>query len=104
MGIAEQYDGIEWDEANIRKNWEKHHVSPEETEQALKNEPYLDYDALRYLGSEKRRIVHSRTDSGRYLFIVYTVRSNRIRPICMRDMHITERKLYHEKTETDTGV
>ena len=101
-GIAEQYDGIEWDEANIRKNWDKHHVSTEETEQALRNEPYLDYDSIRYLGPEKRRIVQSRTDSGRYLFIVYTVRNNKIRPICIRDMHSTEKIQYHERTQSNS--
>ncbi len=104
MGIVEQYEGIEWDEGNVRKNWEKHRVSTTEVEEALRNEPFLDYSADKYLGSEKRRIVKSRTDAGRYLFIVYTERNNKIRPICTRDMHSTERKQYHEKTETNPSV
>ncbi|HET6402983.1 MAG TPA: BrnT family toxin [Candidatus Kapabacteria bacterium] len=101
MGIIERYDGIEWDDGNVWKNWEKHHVAPYETEQALRNEPFVEYDAEKYPGPEKRRIVKSRTDSGRYLFIVYTERNGRLRPICTRPMHESERKQYHEQTQTN---
>src|SRR5437762_9975837 len=101
MGIMDRYDGIEWDDGNVWKNWKKHHVAPYETEQALRNEPFVDYDVLHYFGTESRRIVKSRTDDGRYLFIVYTVRNSRLRPICTRDMNKTERKQYHEQTKTN---
>jgi uncharacterized DUF497 family protein len=102
MGIIDRYDGIEWDDGNVWKNWEKHHVAPYETEQALRNEPFFDYDVVKYLGTEKRRIVMSRTDAGRHLFIVYTLRNNWLRPICTRDMHQTERKQYHDKTQINS--
>jgi uncharacterized DUF497 family protein len=101
MGIIDRYDGMEWDDGNVWKNWEKHNVAPYETQQALRNEPFFDYDVEKYPKQEKRRAVMSRTDAGRYLFIVYTVRNNRVRPICTRDMHKNERKQYHERTQTN---
>ncbi len=101
MGIIDRYDGIEWDDGNVWKNWKKHHVAPYETEQALRNEPFVEYDANRDFGPEKRRIVKSRTDSGRYLFIVYTERNGKLRPICTRPMNEKERKQYHEQTQTN---
>jgi uncharacterized DUF497 family protein len=104
MGIIDRYDGIEWDDGNVWKNWKKHRVAPFETRQALKNEPFVDYDADKYPGSEKRRVVKSRTDTGRYLFIVYTERNGWLRPICTRDMNKSERKQYHDATQTNPGV
>jgi uncharacterized DUF497 family protein len=101
MGLIDKYDGFDWDEGNILKNWLKHRVSQEETEQAFSNEPYYDYDVVGYLRNEQRRIVYGKTDSGRLLFIVYTKRRNLVRPICARDAHRKERKQYEEKTKAN---
>jgi len=100
MGLIDKYDGFDWDAGNIRKNWDSHRVSRDEIEQTFSNRPWYDYEATRYVGVEKRRIVLGKTDLGRSLFIAYTERKNRVRPICARDMHKVERKLYDEKVNT----
>ncbi len=104
MGLLQDagYDGFDWDAGNSLKNWERHHVSRRETEEVFSNRPWYDYKAEGYVGNEKRSIVLGKTDKGRALFIVYTERNNRIRPISARDMYRTERKLYDEKTKTIT--
>ncbi len=102
MGLIDHYEGFDWDEGNVWKNWEKHHVAPYETEQALRNEPFLEHDSINYFGPEKRRVVKSRTDAGRYLFIVYTERKGRLRPICTRDMNKTEKKQYDEHNQSNS--
>jgi uncharacterized DUF497 family protein len=102
MGLIHKYDGFDWDGGNIRKNWEGHRVSREEIEQVFSNRPWFDYEATGYIGTEKRRIVLGKTDKGRSLFIVYTERNNRIRPISARDMHQKERNIYDEKVKANS--
>jgi uncharacterized DUF497 family protein len=102
MGLSEKYIGFDWDDGNRDKNWITHRVSQSEIEQAFSNEPYYDYDVVGYPRSELRRIITSKTDAGRLLFIVYTERGKRVRPICARDAHRNERKQYEERTKANT--
>ena len=39
--ILRSCTGFEWDKNNIDKNWEKHHVTPMESEQIFFNNPLL---------------------------------------------------------------
>jgi uncharacterized DUF497 family protein len=102
MGLIDKYDGFDWDAGNIDKNWISHKVSKEETEEAFSCDPWYGYDAVNYSGPEKRKIILAKTLKDRPLFVVYTERQNKIRPICARDMHRTERKLYDDKTKTNS--
>ncbi len=86
--------GFDWDEGNLLKNWEKHGVSAAECEQVFFNRPLLAQPDLRHSDSEIRFYALGQSDSGRRLFLVFTVREDRIRVISARDMSRTERRSY----------
>jgi hypothetical protein len=86
--------GFDWDGGNLLKNWEKHGVSAAECEQVFFNRPLLAQPDMRHSDSEIRFYVLGQSDSGRRLFLVFTVREDRIRVISARDMSRTERRSY----------
>ena len=89
-----EFQGFEWDEANIEKNWRAHRVSPSEAEQVFFNKPLLTGDDTKHSQEENRYYVLGQTDQGRLLFVVFTVRQGDIRVISARDMSRKERKIY----------
>ena len=94
--------GFEWDKYNSEKIGIKHKVSPFEGEQIFFNVPLVVTDRVKHLGRGNRYYALGRTDANSLLFVVLTVRANRIRVISARDMSRKERKVYksHEKENT----
>lgn len=86
--------GFDWDEGNLLKNWEKHSVSPSECEQVFFNRPLIAASDDHHSQSEPRYYLLGRTDTGRRLFLVFTVRGTLVRVISARDMSRKERKRY----------
>ena len=90
--------GFEWDSGNKGKN-QKHKVKDEECE-----EVFFDYnkkilkDAL-HSGKEKRYLLIGRTKKKRLLFLVFTIRKDKVRIISARDLNQKEYKLYEEKNK-----
>ena len=89
-----EFEGFDWDQGNIDKNWLAHHVTPQEAEQVFFNLPLLVVDDEKHSRTEKRYFVLGQTDENRPLFIVFTMRKGRIRVISARDMNRKERKVY----------
>ncbi len=94
--IIENCTGFDWDEGNITKNWDKHEVSSGECEQIFFNKPLIVKRDSKHSLLENRYYVLGRTDSGRLLFAVFTVRGDKIRIISARDMTIAEAKRYQK--------
>ncbi|MDD5451876.1 MAG: BrnT family toxin [Desulfovibrionales bacterium] len=86
--------GFEWDRDNLLKNWEKHGVSAVECEQIFFNRPLITAQDEKHSKGENRFYALGHTDAQRYLFVVFTIRSNRIRVISARDMNKKERREY----------
>lgn len=86
--------GFDWDEGNLLKNWEKDGVTAAECEQAFFNRPLLAQPDVGHSVAEIRFYVRGQSDSGRRLFLVFTVREDRIRVISARDMSRSERRSY----------
>ncbi|MBI5631070.1 MAG: BrnT family toxin [Elusimicrobia bacterium] len=101
METAFACEGFEWDEHNVRKNWEKHGVSFAESEEIFFNEPLLvaEVDRSKILYGEQRRLAYGVSNEKRPLFIVFTMRNNKIRIISARDMNRKEKKFYHEEAK-----
>ncbi len=98
-------NGFDWDEGNRDKNKEKHGVTTEECEQVFFNQPLFVSVDYKHSEEEPRFFVLGHTDLGRRLFIVFTVRNNKIRVISARDMSKKERKIYEElSNEENTKV
>lgn len=83
--------GFEWDDANARKKWERHRVTPEEAEDVFFNEPLVVRGDVRHSKQEKRFYALGQTGSGRLLFVAFTVRGSRLRVVSVRDMNRQER-------------
>ena len=90
------WEGFEWDEGNLLKNWERHRVSASECEQIFFNQPLVAGADEKHSKSEVRYYALGVTDAGRGLFVVFTVRGQRIRVISARDMNRRERKVFDE--------
>jgi uncharacterized DUF497 family protein len=65
----------------------------------LFNRPFIVNKDKLHSKSEDRYFALGRTDTERLLFIVFTLRGNKIRIISARDMNRKERKIYEEAQE-----
>lgn len=90
--------GFDWNKWNVDKNWIKHKASIEECEEIFfdKNKKIMN-DKL-HSNTEERHIILGKTAKGRLLYIVFTVRKNKIRIISARDINKKEIKLYEKET------
>ena len=91
-----EWNGFEWDEGNLLKNWEKHGVSASECEQIFFNRPLIVGSDDTHSQKESRSFALGTTDAGRRLFVVFTVRDMKIRVISARNMSRKERKVFDE--------
>ena len=88
--------GFEWDDGNLTKNWDKHEVSEGECEQVYFRQPLIIRRDKKHSKLQNRYYVLGRTDAERLLFMVFTVRNNKIRIISARDMTRAEKKRYRK--------
>ena len=95
--IFEQFSGFQWDRGNIDKNLIEHDVENWECEQVFFNRPLLVLDDPKHSASEKRWAAFGKTDTERFLVVIFTKRKSLIRVISARDMNKRERKFYNEK-------
>lgn len=93
--------GFQWDAGNSEKNWLLHEVSQAEVEQAFYNRPVLVSRDSGHSQVEVRHYLLGRSNTGRTLAIVFTLRATFVRPIMARDMSRRERRIYaeHENAE-----
>jgi len=88
-------DGFDWDEDNVFKNILTHDTFPDEIEEAF----YKSYKLRKT--KQLRYLLYGKTESGRYLFIVFIVkvkdRKRLIRVISARDMTSQEKNYYLKK-------
>ncbi len=83
---------FEWDDANI-DHIARHGVTTEEAEEALLVRRRVGVPTFR-VASERRRAILGRTEEGRYLVVVYTIRHEQVRVVTARDATRGERRRY----------
>ena len=90
--VLQDVEGFQWDEGNSAKNWTRHHVSQSEAEQVFLNRPLVVAAA----GSDRepRHFAFGKTDAGRLLTVVFTLRGPLLRVISVRPMSRRERRNY----------
>lgn len=96
-----QCAGFDWDAGNLDKNWEKHQVAFWEGEEVFFNQPLVVVLDAPHSGSEERYYCLGKTDAGRLLFVVFTVRGRLIRVISARDMSEKERSVFRRHAEEE---
>lgn len=80
----------------MKKNWDRHHVVPEEVEEVFFEQPLiLRFDA-RHSRAERRYYALGQTVAGRLLFVAFTVRGDLIRVVSARDMNQNETESYRQ--------
>lgn len=94
---------FEWDSGNLDKSYQKHGVSPKEIE-----EIFLDNDLgivpdVGHSQKEQRFIALGKTFEKKNLFVVFTLRREKIRVISARRMHRKEAEKY-EKAKKSTRI
>jgi uncharacterized protein len=90
--------GFQWDDGNVLKNWDRHHVTHLECEEVFFNQPLVAAPDAAHSEAEPRYYVLGQTTGGRRLFIACTIRERLIRVISARPMSRRERKIYDQTT------
>lgn len=94
--LLAQIAGFDWDEHNTTKNVLGHNVSQAEAEEICFHQPVLLLEDLRHSEREQRLLLYGSTAAGRPLTAAFTIRSDRIRIISVRDMSRKERQVYEK--------
>lgn len=94
---------FEWDKGNIDKSYEKHGVSPKEAEEVFVSEELFVLPDKKHSKTEKRHIALGKTQEGKNLFVVFTLKAKKIRIISARRMHKKEVSKY-EKSQKNTKI
>ena len=91
-------DGVIWLRQVVDKLASKHHVTPDEVEQALTNEPGIRFMEKGEHKLEDVYLALGQTDEGRYLSVLFIYKRTREALILSaRDMARKERKRYGKK-------
>tara|TARA_Y100000310_G_scaffold333529_1_gene411268 strand:+ start:1325 stop:1612 length:288 start_codon:yes stop_codon:yes gene_type:complete len=83
-----------WDRWNKDKNWAKHKVTNQECEELFFDESKKILKDVLHSKNEDRYILIGKTKLNRLLFLVFTIRRNKIRVISARDLNRKEKKFY----------
>ena len=95
----ENCTGFDWDENNADKNREPHRITPEEAEDVFFHEPLVVRSDASHSKRERRYYALGQTNTGRKLFVAFTIRQNLIRVISVRDMNRNEKGTYGRQDE-----
>ena len=97
--MRERIAGFDWDAGNLEK-CQKHGVSVGEIEGLFARPHTIRVDVEHSLAEERLKAI-GRTDQGRQVFVVFTIRERNgerfIRPISARYMHRKEIEHYEEE-------
>jgi uncharacterized protein len=104
MDILSPVEGFDWDKGNVERNWERHKVAHIECEEVFFNKPLVVGEDEPHSMAEARYYVLGKTDGERLLFVVFTIRGNKIRIISARDMNTKERRLYYDQIEKSIRI
>lgn len=91
------FKGFEWDKGNIDKSYQKHGITPKETEELFLDENVLLVEDIKHSQREERFIAIGKTTQGKILLAIFTVRDDKIRIISARTANQKERRRYEEK-------
>ncbi len=97
MIILEDPFSFQWDKDNLIKILESHNVTYFECEEAFNDPNKVMLKDVKHSLNEERYLMIGKTNLSRYLFVVFTMRKDKIRVISARDLNKKEYKLYEKK-------
>lgn len=95
---------FEWDHWNLDKSFKKHGITPKESEEIFLDENLKVTTDVRHAQKESRYIAFGKTFTGRTLFVVFTMRGNKIRVISARPANRREKKVYEKEIKENTPL
>lgn len=98
MKIIENTNAFQLDKGNKGKNYRKHKVTDQECEEVFFDHNKKIFKDILHSDQEERYVLLGQTKASRILFVVFTIRHQKIRVISARDLNKKEKRLYEEKT------
>ena len=89
---------FQWDKGNTDKNLYKHNLTTEQIEGAFLDVNRKIYKDVLHSASENRYILLGQEISGTLLYVVFTLRKQKVRVISARSLNKKEVHLYYEKS------
>jgi hypothetical protein len=89
--VLDHVEGFEWDDANL-DHITRHFVTPFEVEEVVGRAHVIV--PARTVDGEDRWTLFGRTESGRYLVVVFTIRRRLFRTVTAYEMNVKERRKY----------
>lgn len=96
MKVLPKPIAFDWDKGNIDKNFKKHNVTNKEAEEVFGNKPIKILKDKEHSQKEDRFVALGETDNERRLYIVFTIRKEKIRIISARNQSRKEKGLYEK--------
>lgn len=96
-----KYKGFQWDKWNIDKSHEKHKITANESEEIFLDENLQVVKDVKHSQKEARFIAIGKTSENKTLFVVFTLKKNKVRIISARKANKKERSK-HEKAQKNT--
>lgn len=96
MPVRDKVLRFEWDKWNVDKIYLKHGITPKEAEEVFVSEDSYVFSDVRHSQNEERFVVLGKTLEKKNLFVVFTVRKDKVRIISARRMHESEVKKYEK--------
>jgi uncharacterized protein len=91
-----QDESFEWDDDKAAQNWRDHAVTFEMARDVFRDAFAIDWFDEEHSEDEERYGIIGMVE-GRFLFVAYTMRGERIRIISARKAEPHERRRYHDK-------
>ncbi len=88
--------GFQWDGWNLDKSYKKHGITPNETEEVFLDENVKIEKDIKHQEQEERFIAIGKTTENKMLFVVFTIRVNKIRIISGRMANKKEEEVYQK--------
>ena len=89
---------FQWDEGNIFKNLRKHGLTKEEIEKSFFDKNRIIFKDEQHSLKEDRAILVGKNDGNKILYVVFTMRSNKIRVVSAREINRKEKYIYEKTT------
>jgi uncharacterized DUF497 family protein len=88
---------FEWDKQKAKANQRKHSISFEEASTVFDDPLAVNFDDPDHSTGENRYLIIGLSDQGKFLFVSYTDRNNKIRLISARLVTPKERRYYERE-------
>ena len=96
--------GFEWDQGNIDKSYLKHGITTKDAEEVFLDKGIQIKRDFKHHETEERFIAIGKNLKAKVLFVIFTMRYSKIRIISARTANKKERRMYEEKTKTNTKI